>query len=74
MKDIAFETLEHAVREMECVGVGTDTIVHALVLQALEIAYRHLGQDAAEELVRNAVEQHITGIEDIIAEHLARSH
>jgi hypothetical protein len=65
MSDIAFEVLEGAIKEMERTHLGIDAIVHALVAEALHFAYCHVGEDTAKEMVRDAVEEAISAIEEL---------
>ena len=61
----AFEVLEGAIKEMERAHLGIDAIVHALVAEALHFAYCHVGEDTAKEMVRDAVEEAISAIEEL---------
>ena len=65
MSDIAFELLEGAIKKMERAHFGIDAIVHALVAQALHFAYCTVGEDTAKEMVRDAVEEAISTIEEL---------
>jgi hypothetical protein len=65
MSDIAFEVLEGAIKEMERAHLGIDAIVHALVAEALHFAYCHVGENTAKEMIRDAVEEAISGIEEL---------
>ena len=40
-------------------------MVHALVAKALHFAYCHIGEDPAKEMVRDAVEEAISAIEEL---------
>jgi hypothetical protein len=61
----AFEVLEGAIKEMERSHFGIDAIVHALVAQALLFAYCHVGEDTAKGMIRDAVEEAISAIEEL---------
>jgi hypothetical protein len=65
MSDIAFEVLEGAIKEMERAQLGIDAIVYALVAQALHFAYCHVGEDTAKGMIRDAVEEAISAIEEL---------
>jgi hypothetical protein len=65
MSDIAFEALEGAIKEMERAHLGIDAIVHALVAKALHFAYCRVGEHTAKEMVRDAVEEATSAIEEL---------
>jgi hypothetical protein len=65
MSDIAFEFLEGAIKEMERTRLGIDAIVQALVAKALHFAYCSVGEDTAKKMVRDAVEEANSAIEEI---------
>jgi hypothetical protein len=65
MSDIAFKVLEDAIEEMERAHWGIDAIVHALVAKALHFAYCRVGEDTAEGMIRDAVEEAISALEKL---------
>ena len=66
MSYIAFEILEGAIKEMERAHLGIDAIVHALVAQALQFACYRIGdEDTAKGMIRDAVEEAISAIEEL---------
>ena len=65
MSDFSFEVLEGAIKEMERGRLGIDAIVHALVAKAPHFACCRVGEDTAKELVRDAVEEAISAIEQL---------
>jgi hypothetical protein len=50
---------------MERGRLGIDAIVHALVAKAPHFACCRVGEDTAKELVRDAVEEAISAIEEL---------
>jgi|EndMetStandDraft_8_1072994.scaffolds.fasta_scaffold66135_2 hypothetical protein len=65
MSDIVFEVLEGAIKEMERAQLGNDAIVHALVAKALHFAYCRVDEDTAKGMIRDAVEEAISAIEEL---------
>ena len=45
--------------------MGIDALVLALVAKALHFAYSRVGEDSAKEMLRNAVEEAISSIEEL---------
>jgi hypothetical protein len=45
--------------------VGIDALVLALVAKALHFAYSRVGEDSAKDMLRNAVEEAISSIEEL---------
>jgi hypothetical protein len=50
---------------MKRAHLGIDAIVYALVAKALHFAYCRVGEDTAKEMVRDAVEEAISAIEEL---------
>jgi hypothetical protein len=65
MSDIAFEVLEVPSRRWSAPIWGLTAIVYALVAKALHFAYCRVGEDTAKEMVRDAVEEAISAIEEL---------
>jgi hypothetical protein len=65
LSDIAFEVLEGAIKEMERAHLGFDAVVHALVAKALYFAYCRVGEETAKAMIRDAVEEAISAIDEL---------
>jgi hypothetical protein len=50
---------------MERAQLGIDAIVHALVAKALHFAYCRVDEDTAKGMIRDAVEEAISAIEEL---------